>query len=125
MMCTWTGEGRFHMVRKLIHPAVVACAVLAVTASVTAAAAGPAPHTSHAPPAATPIKHVIVIIGENHSFDNVFAPYPPPPGHKLRNLRARKYRGRRQRRQATRADLPGRPAKGLLQHGSGRRADPA
>jgi phospholipase C len=28
----------------------------------------------------TPIKHVIVIIGENRSFDHVFATYVPPPG---------------------------------------------
>ena len=26
----------------------------------------------------TPIKHLIVVIGENHSFDNVFATYVPP-----------------------------------------------
>ena len=26
---------------------------------------------------ATPIKHVIVIIGENRTFDHVFAPYEP------------------------------------------------
>ena len=28
----------------------------------------------------TPIKHVIVIIGENHTFDNVYATYQPPSG---------------------------------------------
>jgi acid phosphatase len=37
-------------------------------------------------PTATPIKHVVVIIGENHSFDNVFATYRPPDGQKIRNL---------------------------------------
>jgi hypothetical protein len=26
----------------------------------------------------TPIKHLIVVVGENHSFDNVFATYTPP-----------------------------------------------
>jgi phospholipase C len=35
---------------------------------------------------ATPIKHVIVIIGENHTFDNVFATYQPPRGQSVRNL---------------------------------------
>jgi hypothetical protein len=30
---------------------------------------------------ATPIKHVIVIIGENRSFDHVFATYEPKPRH--------------------------------------------
>ena len=34
----------------------------------------------------TPIKHVIVIIGENHTFDNVFATYRPPKGQSVRNL---------------------------------------
>ena len=34
----------------------------------------------------TPIKHVIVIIGENRSFDHVFATYVPKPGEKVWNL---------------------------------------
>jgi phospholipase C len=34
----------------------------------------------------TPIKHVIVIIGENRSFDNVFATYKPREGQKVENL---------------------------------------
>jgi phospholipase C len=74
------------MVRKLIHPATVAGVVLAVTAMVTAAAAGTAPHASHEPHTTTPIKHVVVIIGENHSFDNVFATYQPPDHQHIRNL---------------------------------------
>jgi phospholipase C len=36
----------------------------------------------------TPIKHVVVIIGENHSFDNVFATYRPPDGQHIWNLRS-------------------------------------
>jgi phospholipase C len=32
------------------------------------------------PGTATPIKHVIVIIGENHSFDNIYATYEPRHG---------------------------------------------
>ncbi len=35
---------------------------------------------------ATPIKHVIVIIGENRSFDHVFATYVPKKGQKVWNL---------------------------------------
>jgi phospholipase C len=35
---------------------------------------------------ATPIKHVIVIIGENRSFDHVFATYQPKPGETVKNL---------------------------------------
>jgi phospholipase C len=34
----------------------------------------------------TPIKHVIVIIGENRSFDHVFATYTAPPGQTVHNL---------------------------------------
>jgi phospholipase C len=35
----------------------------------------------------TPIKHVIVIIGENRSFDHVFASYVPrQPGQSVTNL---------------------------------------
>jgi phospholipase C len=41
--------------------------------------------TSHT---TTPIKHVIVIIGENHTFDNVFATYQPPKGQSVLNLRS-------------------------------------
>ncbi len=34
----------------------------------------------------SPIKHVIVIIGENRSFDHIFATYQPQPGQKINNL---------------------------------------
>jgi phospholipase C len=47
--------------------------------------------TDTAPPSrdnatTTPIKHVIVIIGENRSFDHVFATYVPQNGQTVRNL---------------------------------------
>src|SRR5215813_8381618 len=35
---------------------------------------------------ATPIKHVIVIVGENRSFDHLFASYVPKPGETVNNL---------------------------------------
>jgi phospholipase C len=34
----------------------------------------------------TPIKHVIVIIGENHTFDNIFATFQPVKRQKVNNL---------------------------------------
>jgi len=37
-------------------------------------------------PTATPIKHVIIIVGENHSFDSLFATYVPVHGQKVHNL---------------------------------------
>ncbi|MGN6378729.1 MAG: alkaline phosphatase family protein [Gaiellales bacterium] len=60
---------------------------LAVAACAMAGAGGAA--ASGTPPAdatATPIKHVIVIVGENHTFDNVYATYRPPSGQHVMNL---------------------------------------
>jgi phospholipase C len=37
-------------------------------------------------PTTSPIKHVIVIIGENRSFDHVYATYKPKNGEKVLNL---------------------------------------
>ena len=75
------------MPSKLMHPALVTGAAVAVTVMMTAAAAGSTtPRASQAPPTTTPIKHVVVIIGENHSFDNMFATYQPPGHQKIWNL---------------------------------------
>jgi phospholipase C len=41
---------------------------------------------SHAQATQTPIKHVIVIIGENRTFDHVFATYQPVKGETVDNL---------------------------------------
>src|SRR5260370_31679241 len=35
---------------------------------------------------ATPIKHVIVVIAENRSFDHIFRVYKPPNGQRIDNL---------------------------------------
>jgi len=50
------------------------------------AAATPAPQSSRDNDTSSPIKHVIVIIGENRSFDHVFATYVPKNGEKVWNL---------------------------------------
>src|SRR5262245_10085260 len=34
----------------------------------------------------TPIKHLIVLIGENRTFDNIFATYQPKNGQSIANL---------------------------------------
>jgi len=39
-----------------------------------------------APAATTPIEHLIVIVGENRSFDNLFATYQPKSGQTISNL---------------------------------------
>ncbi|OFJ48574.1 phosphoesterase [Janthinobacterium lividum] len=43
-----------------------------------------------APVATTPIEHVIVIIGENRTFDNLFGTYLPPKGQTIDNLLSKK-----------------------------------
>jgi phospholipase C len=52
------------------------------------APAAPAPYDSEdrSPTTRSPIKHVILIIGENRTFDNVFATYTPPKGQSIWNL---------------------------------------
>ena len=62
---------------------------LAVGASLVALVANlgaPLPAAAQTPATASPIKHVIVIIGENRSFDHVFATYKPKPGETVSNL---------------------------------------
>jgi phospholipase C len=49
-------------------------------------AAQPKPVKANDAATASPIKHVIVIIGENRSFDHVFATYVPKSGDKINNL---------------------------------------
>ena len=57
-------------------------ALAAITAAAFLAAAGTAPAAT--PPPATPIEHFVVLMQENHSFDNYFGTYPGadgiPPG---------------------------------------------
>src|SRR5579862_411062 len=81
--------------------ALASLVVLVMGASATAATAARHPRTApppaaatarstpvvqSEPPTATPIKHVIVVIGENHTFDNVFGTYQPPAGQTIKNL---------------------------------------
>ena len=52
----------------------------------SAFAAGQTQSSSRDSDTSTPIKHVIVIMGENRSFDHVFATYVPKKGEKVWNL---------------------------------------
>src|SRR5579872_6743662 len=66
-------------------------ALLIAAATLAAGSVAAAHGTASASPRSlgsttTPIKHVIVIIGENHSFDNVFATYTPPRHQRIENL---------------------------------------
>jgi phospholipase C len=65
----------------------VAMLQFAIGAPLASAAAQPQRSgESHDAATTTPIKHVIVIIGENRSFDHVFATYVPKNGETVNNL---------------------------------------
>ncbi len=67
-------------IRLLLKTACLATTALTATAIVTA----------HADPAThTPIKHVIIIVGENRTFDNLFGGYQPVAGQSVDNLLSR------------------------------------
>ena len=70
-------------VLKAVRVALSALAVLQLTAGATVANAW---QNSPSTQTRTPIKHLIVIIGENRSFDHVFATYVPPSGEQVWNL---------------------------------------
>ena len=58
---------------------------------VALALAGPSPAASAqgAPRTTTPIEHLVVVVGENITFDNLFATYQPPAGQSVGNLLSR------------------------------------
>ncbi len=56
--------------------------VMNIALAAAAACAAPA----WAAQTATPIEHVIVVVGENHTFDNLFGTYRPRPGQFVDNL---------------------------------------
>jgi len=58
----------------------------ALLATVTNLVTPPALAENIKKPTATPIQHVIVIIGENRTFDHIFATYQPPVGQTVDNL---------------------------------------
>ncbi|MDA8250304.1 MAG: alkaline phosphatase family protein [Rhodospirillales bacterium] len=68
---------------KLALRACVSLAVVAAQAAAPAMAATPGANDGNT---ATPIKHVIYIIGENRSFDHVFGLYKPRAGETISNL---------------------------------------
>jgi phospholipase C len=63
--------------KTLRHRLLSYVALGAMTANVLAPIAAAEAQISNPSNTRTPIKHLIVVIGENHSFDNVFATYVP------------------------------------------------
>ncbi len=76
--------------RRLRDRAVVTATILALVGAQTGVAQArptyPYGFTTNNAATATPIKHVIIIIGENRTFDNVFATYAPKAGQTVWNL---------------------------------------
>jgi phospholipase C len=66
----------------------VLAAGLALLCLTAAAANASSSESAAAPAPRTPIKHVIVIVGENHTFDNIYATYKAPAGQSVWNLRS-------------------------------------
>jgi phospholipase C len=64
----------------------VGTSLLALLVNMAGPTPGVAQPRAEATPTASPIKHVIVIIGENRSFDHVFATYKPKNGETVSNL---------------------------------------
>jgi phospholipase C len=75
--------------KRLRDQAVVTAATMSLVGVGTAHSAdtddlfGPGRNDRHT---VTPIKHVIVIMGENRTFDHIFATYVPPAGEHVDNL---------------------------------------
>lgn len=73
--------------RALLAAALLTGAVTAMGGAAVARGRGDGTSSSGRRPAtATPIKHLIVVMGENHSFDNVFGTYRPRRGEHVLNL---------------------------------------
>jgi phospholipase C len=69
------------------HPSFLKCGAASLAAlQVFAGIPTPALAQDASPQTATPIKHVIVIIGENRTFDHIFATYKPVKGETVDNL---------------------------------------
>ena len=81
------------ILNKLVHSARVAVAIVTLSFSLggTLANATP-PDKNHDKDkeknreSASPIEHVIVIVGENRTFDHIFATYEPKRGESVDNL---------------------------------------
>ena len=72
--------------RRILHGVRRALSTLALLQLSSGAPLAQAAAAGEQARTASPIKHVIVIIGENRSFDHVFATYVPKPGEQVWNL---------------------------------------
>jgi phospholipase C len=72
-------NGAMNLARPIVLALVIAALPVTLPSAGAPQAAGPGSTT-------TPIQHLIVVIGENRSFDHIFAAYAPPHGQTIRNL---------------------------------------
>ena len=75
-----------HKFKRIVASVSLACFGFSALGIPTLAAAEQFDDDSAQNRTATPIKHVIVIIGENRTFDHVFGAYRPPRGQTISNL---------------------------------------
>jgi len=75
-----------HYLKEARKHLAVAASLLAVLANLAAPVLADAQNSHSQSPTASPIKHVIVIIGENRTFDHIFATYKPKAGESVDNL---------------------------------------
>jgi phospholipase C len=77
------------MFRRELQSATAAAAGLGVLLSCGLAVAGDDRGHDHGQKTATPIKHVIILIGENWTFDGIFGTYQPKKKQSVANLLSR------------------------------------
>lgn len=76
--------------RSLLDPTVITAAMLSLTGGNAYAGGSPIGGAStNDRKTASPIKHVIVMLGENRTFDHQFATYEPRDGERVDNLLSR------------------------------------
>jgi phospholipase C len=80
--------------KELVSECVQYCRITLVGATVFQFSLGgmfaPSLQAQQTPKTASPIKHVIIIVGENRTFDHVFATYKPKAGKSVDSLLSRK-----------------------------------
>src|SRR6185369_2793985 len=73
-----------HLLQGRLRAVAIGVALsVSLTAAQTAAAHD---HHDRGHETTTPIKHVIIVIGENHTFDNLYGTYQPRVGQRIENL---------------------------------------
>lgn len=76
---------RTHLYRSFLASLLFPVSLVLTTTGCGNSDAGTGPHAP--PSSASPsVQHLIVVVGENRSFDNTFATYTPPGGQTIRNL---------------------------------------